>query len=168
MTVPFANLKNAVAAEIKTKGELSMAELFFRKVYPDQPAIKLMKVVRGRVDDGMSVGEAITSAYPDIPFDVYVTNRACNAHCLLTGDFRKNDLMRWAMSKIGQSFENQTEAAVLLKLNNLGIFVMHNVTMAMQSNPRVVIPASTTGISQIQIIHLDYFADDFLGRKLEK
>ena len=168
MTVPFAKLRDAVAEENRRKEELHIVELLVKKLFPEKPLGKTMADVRKFLVDveEATVSSALSVAVPDLPFEVVISARSCNAHCLLTGDFRNNDTVRWAIAKIGQAYGRGEECAVTLKLNNLGVFVMHNVSMPSQANPRVVIPASTTGISQIQIIHLDYFADDYLGRRL--
>lgn len=165
--VPFAKLKAAVKSENKEREELRIAELFLKKMFPDKAASKLMSEVKRQMVVGLNAAQGITCVV-DVPFQLFITSESCNAHCLLTGDFRNNKTIQWAMARVGQAAARQEECAVLFKINTLGVFVLHNVSMPMQANPRIIIPASKAGVSQIQIINLDFFAQDFLGRRKTK
>lgn len=166
--VPFSKLKVAVAAEQKWKEQLDLAEKFLRKVFPDCYVGKTMQSVRATLQSNsdLSVGSALASCLPTtIPYDLYVTDKSASVHSLIVGDFRTTPLLREAMRLIGTSVSEGREAAVVCKLHNMGPCVIHNISMQSQANPRIVIPASVKGVSQIQVISLDFFVDDCNGNR---
>lgn len=167
MTVPFAKLRNVATAALREMEELSIAELFLRKCFPDRYIAKVVKDMKKFMSDNpeATASSAMHAVVTDIPFEVTVSAKSCNAHCVLVGNFRNNSVIKWAMSIIGDAHNRKEEAAVLFKLTNLGVFVLHNISMPMQSNPRIIIPASSAGVEQVQLTSLCFFADDFLGKR---
>lgn len=167
-TVPFAKLRASVAAENKWREQLDLAEEFLRKVFPECRIGKTMQAVRGSLQSNpaMDIGAALSACLPaPLPYDLYVTDKSASVHSLIVGDFRTTPLLKTAMRSIGMSAGDGRQAAVICRLNNMGVCVIHNVSLQSQSNPRIVIPASAQGVSQVQVISLDFFVDDINGRR---
>lgn len=169
--VPFNKLKAAVTAEQKWRDKLDLAESFIRKVFPEAYIGRIMQNIRATLNSNqdMELGVAVAACLPTtLPYDLYVTDKTASVHSLLVGDFRTTPLLKFALRSIGTSTADGRQAAVICKLNNMGTCVIHNVPLQSQSNPRIVIPASARGVSQIQVISLPFFVDDINGvRKKE-
>lgn len=166
--VPFGKLQTAIAEEQRLREELDLAEEFLRKIFPACSIGRTMQAIRSALQGNadMEVGAALSACLPSpVPYDIYVSNKTASVHSLIVGDFRRQPLLKYAMKSLGISVAEGNQAIVLCKLKNMGPCVIHNVSLQSQANPRIVIPASTAGVSQVQVISLDFFADDCEGRR---
>lgn len=167
-TVPFGKLQTAVDAEQRLREQFDLAEDYLRKIFPDCRIGKTMQAVRTTMQSNpeLAVGAALASCLPTpVPYDIYVTEKSASVHSLIVGDFRKQPLLKYAMRSLGASAAEGSQAIVLCRLKNMGPCVIHNVPLQSQANPRIVIPASTAGVTQVQVISLDFFVDDINGKR---
>lgn len=167
-TIPFGRLQTAVGAEQRLREQFDLAEDFLRKIFPDCRVGKTMQAIRATMQSNaeMDVGAALAACLPTpAPYDIYVTDKSASVHSLIVGDFRKQPLLKYAMRSLGASALDGSQAVVLCRLKNMGPCVIHNVPLQSQANPRIVIPASAVGVAQVQVISLDFFADDINGKR---
>ena len=161
MTVPFAKLDVAVKAENTEREELRIAETLIKKTFPGFPVSKTMSEIKVQMANGMELEKALASVVPELPFELHITNLSCNVHCLISGDFKSSPTICKAVEWIGEAREREEACAVIFKIKNMGLFVMHSISMTGSSKPRIVIPAVKAGIDQLEIIHLSFFTQYF-------
>jgi hypothetical protein len=93
----------------------------------------------------------------EFPFELFVAQKKESLVRLLKGDFLDTDFMKEAMSCFAEAAADGEYGLILFRMKLLGPFVAHNIPQPSTPTPRIVIPASKFGVSEITIQSLKHF-----------
>lgn len=93
----------------------------------------------------------------EYPFELFVSQKKESLVRMLKGEFLESDFMKEAMSCFAEADMDGEYGLVLFRMKLLGPFVAHNIPHMSTPTPRIVIPASKHGVSEITVQSLKHF-----------
>lgn len=155
----FGRLNTIARSEIRYSSTKDLLREFGRIMAPTRVGkamIEFDKEMEGKpLRDAGAVFMSCLRA--EFPFELFVSQKKESLVRLLKGDFLDTDFMKEAMSCFAEASSDGEYGLILFRMKLLGPFVAHNIAQPSTPTPRIVIPASKFGVSEITIQSLNHF-----------
>lgn len=155
----FGRLNTIALSEIRYTNTKDLLREFGKIIAPN----KVSKALRNfdKEMEGKHLRDAgavfMTCLDGEYPFELFVSQRKESLVRLLKGDFINSEFMKEAMSCFAEAHADGEYGLVLFRMKMLGPFVAHNIAQPSTPTPRIVIPATKFGVSEITIQSLKNF-----------
>lgn len=114
--------------------------------------------------DSSEFAETVCACLPvDLPFCVQLSMLAPVRQQLLLDDkaLKDSPLFRQLMEFLARADQQGNSGLLLFRVAFYGLYVAHNIDMARSSSLRIVIPTSTDGMTNLQIMPLKTWEIDY-------
>lgn len=155
----FGRLSTVAMSEIRYASTKDLLREFGKIIAPNKVGKALREFDKEMEGKPLRDAGAVFLSLLDgqYPFDLFVSQKKESLVKLLKGEFLSTDFMKDAMRCFAEADASGYYGLVLFRMKLLGPFVAHNIPQKATPTPRIVIPASKFGVSEITIQSLKHF-----------